>query len=125
MTVHVRHTLGGLDRDMRDIPVTAARETAKLVRNNAKDGNRRAKAFAKVSAGKHGKHYHKAFTAEVGDDPFTWVYGPDDSKPQGDMSFEYGSRNQKPHLDLNRSADIVEWQMRLDVKDMLDRLFWP
>jgi hypothetical protein len=27
--------------------------------------------------------------------------------PQGGMSFEFGSRNQPPHLDLNRSADII------------------
>lgn len=124
MTVRVTHTLAGLDRDMRAIPVTAARKTAQIVRDNAKDGNRRAKAFAKVSAGKHGKHYHKAFTAEALS-PTSWEYGPDSSKPQGDMSFEFGSKNQKPHLDLARSADIVEFQMRLDVKDMLDDLFWP
>lgn len=115
--------LAGLERDMRAIPVTAARNTAKLVRDNAKDGNRRAKAFAKVSAGKHGKHYPNAFTAEA-IDAFTWEYGPDASKKQGDMSFEFGSRKQKPHLDLAKSADIVSFQMRLDVQDMVKGLFW-
>lgn len=125
MTVRVHHTLHNLDRDLRSIPVTAARETAKLVRDNAKDGNRRAKAFAKVSAGRHGRHYHKAFTAEVGASPFTWVYGPDSSKKQGGMSFEFGSRNQRPHLDLNRSADIIAPQLADDARKMLDGLFWP
>lgn len=116
--------LAGLERDMRAIPVSAARETAKLVRDNAKAGNRRAKVFAKGSARKHGKHYPNAFTAEaIG--PTAWEYGPDSSKPQGDMSFEFGSKNQKPHLDLAKSADIVGFQMRLDVRDMVEGLFWP
>lgn len=123
MTVRVTHTLANLDRDMRAIPVTAARETAKLLRDNAKDGNRRAKAFAKASAGKHGKHYHKAFTVEA-INPTTWVYGPDASKPQGDMSFEFGSRNQPPHLDLNKSADVIGPKLGEDVRKMIDGLFW-
>jgi hypothetical protein len=124
VTVHARHTLHGLERDLRDIPSNAARETAKIVRENAKDGNRRAKAFAKVSAGKHGKHYHRAFSAEAVD-ASTWVYGPDAGMPQGGMSFEYGSRNQRPHLDLNRSADIIGPKLAEDARSMLDGLFWP
>lgn len=123
MTVHIVHTLAGLDRDMRALPVKASRETAKIVRDNAKLGNRKAKALAKESAGKHGKHYHKAFTAEA-IDPFTWEYGPDESMPQGDMSFEYGSVKQSPHLDLNKSADLIEFQLHVDVRDMLKGLFW-
>ena len=35
----------------------------------------------------------------------------DVAKPQGDMSFERGSRNQPPHLDLNRSADVIGPQL--------------
>lgn len=123
MTVRVTHTLDSLDRDMRALPAKAARETAKVVRDNARLGNRIAKANAKQSAGRHGKHYHKAFTAEpIG--PFEWEYGPDSARPQGGMSFEYGSRNQPPHLDLNKSADVIGPKLRDDVGDMLDGLFW-
>ena len=68
--------------------------------------------FSSVPARKHGKHYHRAITAEkkhpLG---LTWAYGPDVAKPQGDMSFERGSRNQPPHLDLNRSADVIGPQL--------------
>lgn len=124
MSVRVTHTLAGLDADFRKMPKIAARESAKLIRNNAKLGNKRAKAFAKVSAGKHGKHYHRAFTAEALG-PYSWEYGPDASKPQGDMSFEFGSRQQPPHLDLAKSADIVQFQMKVDVRDLVAKVFWP
>lgn len=124
MGIRVSHTLDDLERDMKAMPRKAAVGTAKIVRENAKLGNKIAKANAKSSAGKHGKHYHKSFSAEAVD-AFTWVYGPDSSKPQGDMSFEFGSRQQKPHLDLAKSADIVEFQMLVDVKDLLRELFWP
>lgn len=123
MTVRVTHTLAGLDRDMRALPVKAVRETAKVVRANAVEGNRRAKAFAQASAGAHGKHYHRAFTAEALS-ATTWEYGPDASKPQGGMSFEYGSRNQRPHLDLNRSADVQGVKLGESVRDLLNNLFW-
>lgn len=123
MTVRITHTLADLDRDMRALPVKAARMQAELVRGTAEKGNRIARNFARSSAGKHGKHYPNAFSAEAVD-PFTWVYGPDAGKPQGDMSFEFGSRNQRPHLDLAKSADIVGPGMASDVRKMLDRLFW-
>lgn len=123
MTVRVSHTLADLERDAKRIPVKAARGMAKAVRNNAKAGNRLAARNAKESAGSHGKHYHRAFTAEALS-PLEWEYGPDASKPQGGMSFEYGSRNQAPHMDLNKSADVYGYQLRLDVMDLAKDLFW-
>jgi hypothetical protein len=41
------------------------------------------------------------------------------------MSFEYGSRNQPPHLDLNKSADLIGPQLAKDAGNLLDSLFWP
>lgn len=123
MTVNITHTLGDLDRDLRALPVKEARMRAEMVRGTAERGNRIAANFARASAGSHGKHYHKAFTAEAVD-PFTWVYGPEAARPQGGMSFEYGSRNQAPHLDLNRSADVVGDSLTDNAQKMLERLFW-
>jgi hypothetical protein len=52
-------------------------------------------------------------------------YGPDTARPQGGMSFEHGSRNQPPHLDLARSADIVAVQFGPNALYAADKLFWP
>ena len=123
MIVDVTDTLGGFDRDLRALPVRAARMQAELVKGTAQRGNRIAANFARGSAGTHGKHYHRAFTAEA-EGPFTWVYGPDAARPQGGMSFEYGSRNQPPHLDLNRSADIVGATLGPNARKLIDRLYW-
>lgn len=123
MSIRVVHSLGELERDLRQIPVVAAREIPKIVRRRAVAGNRRAKAFAKKSAGRHGKHYHKAFSVEALS-ASSWTYGPEADMPQGDMSFEHGSRNQKPHLDLAKSADLDGPELAADVRDLLDKLFW-
>jgi N-acetylglucosamine kinase-like BadF-type ATPase len=122
--VQVTHTIGELARDVRAVAVTAQSKFARTVRASAAEGNRVAKGIARESAGAHGKHYHKAFTAEAVT-PLMWEYGPDASRPQGGMSFEHGSRNQPPHLDLNKSADVVGPKFADGISDDLDSLFWP
>lgn len=138
MSTHVRSTLGGLARDLGRVPVIEAREGVKLVRSNAIEGNRRALRYAKESSGKHGRHYatSKVFKVEQGADVFTWIYGPDASvivvgktgtfQPGGMATgFEKGSRNQKPHRNLDRSADGIGFKMQYEVREMFDKLFWP
>lgn len=115
--------MGDLVRDMERIPVKAKVGMVRIVAANARQGNRTAKAFARHSAGRHGVHYPDAMTAEPRGD-LAWEYGPDAAMPQGGMSFEWGSRNQKPHLDLNRSADIQGPALGRDVADLVDRLYW-
>lgn len=122
--LRVSHSVDDLADDLRSIAVTAKPKLAKVVRANATAGNRLAKDFARESAGAHGKHYHKAFSVEA-ITPLEWEYGPDSAMPQGGMSFEMGSRNQKPHLDLARSADIIGPKFGDDVADTADGLFWP
>lgn len=123
MRVRVQHTLDGLVRDMTRIARTARADMARTVRANARRGNALAKGYAKVSAGAHGVHYHKAFTVEALS-PLVWEYGPDASKPQGGMSFEGGSRNQPPHNDLAKSADVQGPAFAKDVRDLPDRWYW-
>lgn len=58
--------------------------------------------FAAGTAGIHGQHYPKSITAETKVAMGIVVeVGPETSKPQGGMGpgFEFGSRNQPPHLD--------------------------
>ncbi len=122
--IRVSHDIGDLSNDLLNIATTARPKLAAAVRDNAREGSRIASRFARESAGRHGKHYHRSISAESRT-PLSWEYGPDSSMPQGGMSFEFGSRNQKPHLDLARSADIVVPQLVSDVGDVLDDLFWP
>lgn len=70
---------------------------------------------ARATSGAHGKHYPNSITYEtralaggvVGE------VGPDSSKPQGVMGpgFEFGSRNQPPHLDGLKAVDSEAPQM--------------
>lgn len=117
--MRVFHTIGDLARDLEEIAVTTKPKMRRVVEHNVSEGNKVAKAFAKESAGVHGKHYHKAFTAEMTGE-LEGEYGPERDRMQGDMSFERGSRNQKPHLDVLKSADIQTPKFIKDVGDVLD-----
>ncbi len=123
LSIRVTHTVDQLDRDASRLPKRFAVGMAKVLRTNAREGNQQAKSYAKESSGKHGKHYPNAFSYEARG-PFEWEYGPDESKPQGGMSFENGSVNQPAHNDLARSADVIGKQLQGDVSDELDKLFW-
>lgn len=131
MGVRVVHSIGDLESDLLKMTRQAPIELRKVVRKNAIEGNRLARQYARQSAGKHGKHYHKAFTWEMdsfygfGAGNITAEYGPQIDRPQGGMSFERGSRNQPPHLDLARSADVIAWQFGPNVLYAAGKLFWP
>ena len=123
MRITITHTIDDLADDCRAIAVGAKQDMADVVEDNAKAGNRIAKAFATESAGSHGKHYPDRFSPEqIG--ALEWEYGPS-GRPQGEMSFEFGSRNSPPHMDLNRSADIIGPKFGADVAALAGRWFWP
>lgn len=124
MVVHVAHTLDELESDLKKIARGAKADFARVTRANAQRGNRNAKNYARESAGQHGKHYHKAFTVER-TGVTTYEYGPDSAMPQGGMSFEGGSRNQPPHNDLAKSADLLGPMFARDVSKVVGGLFWP
>lgn len=131
MRVRVTHSIGDLADDLSHIARTAQRDMVGVVRDGIRAGNTLAKDSAKRTAGAHGKHYHRAFSTEmhaiyhsVGASVISGEYGPDVAKPQGGMSFERGSRNQKPHLDLARSADIIGGSFAQEVRALPDQWFW-
>lgn len=66
---------------------------------------------ARATAGAHGKHYPNSITFETRVLATSLVaeVGPDSSRPQGGMGpgFEFGSRNQPPHLDGNKAVDAL------------------
>lgn len=129
--VTVTSTLEFLESDLKHLAVQTRKDMRDTVRDGIKVGNTVAKDNARRSAGRHGKHYHRAFTAEMrsdfhgfGSSVFSGEYGPDISKPQGGMSFERGSRNQPPHLDLARSADAIGPAFARKVAALPSRWFW-
>lgn len=121
--ITIRHTIGDLADDIREIPIKAVSQGARIVRENAWQGRDLAQASARATARSHGKHYHKAITAEMRT-PLEWEFGPESGKRQGGMSFEHGSRNQPPHKDIERAADVVAGEFHRDVHAMVGRLFW-
>ena len=123
MRIRVTDDIEGLAVDLTAISIEAPKDMADTVRQNADAGARYAQGFAKQSAGKHGKLYPRTITAER-TSVFAWEFGPDSAMPQGGMSFEHGSRNQPPHLDLAKAADIVAPRFARDVENLPDRWFW-
>lgn len=128
--VRVVHDIGDLANDMVAISKRVRPEMREVVRDCITEGNRVAKANAKRTAGVHGKHYHRAFSASMHrglglfGNAISGEYGPDASKPQGGMSFERGSRNQPPHNDLAKSADLIGARLELKVGLRVNGWFW-
>lgn len=131
MKVTVVHTLRDFEADQKAVARKADKDMRSTVREGLRVGNDVAKTSAKRTAGKHGKYYHRAFSYEMhsafhgfGSSHYSGEYGPDISKPQGEMSFEYGSRNQKPHLDLAKSADLIGPSFAQEVRGLPGKWFW-
>jgi hypothetical protein len=125
--IHVTNTLRDLAADTRAIPAKAHREMVGVVREGVRVGATVARDIARRSSGRHGKHYPRSITAGKvfgGFGVITGKYGPDPGKPQGGMSFERGSRKQKPHRDLVKSLDVVGPAFRREVREIPDRVFW-
>lgn len=128
MKVHVIGSLSDLAADCAGIVRRVPGDLTKTVREGAKVGNVVARDLARRSAGAHGKHYPKAFSSEVTVlglfGMYAAEYGPDIAKPQGGMSFERGSRNQPPHNDLAKSADLMGPALAKEVHDLTGEWFW-
>lgn len=129
MKITVRDTLGDLEADFRTIARRAPRDMAKVVRDNAREGNRLAKAFASEQHTMFGDEditYAPSFTVER-IARYTYEYGPDAAIGDGSQAsgYEFGSINSPGHFDLARSLDIIATQFGLDVDDMVRSWFWP
>lgn len=130
MRIRERDNLEFLQADLLQIARKAPVKLRGVVRDGIKAGNILAQDYARISAGDHGKLYPRAFSAAMrstfsgfGTTIHSGEYGPDISKPQGGMSFERGSRNQKPHLDLARSADRIGPSFQMEAGRAADDLF--
>ncbi|MFI9846510.1 hypothetical protein ACIHFD_56475 [Nonomuraea sp. NPDC051941] len=120
--------MSDLDRladDLHQAATELPRKARDIVQANALQLRNQWRDNARATGRRHAVHYVKAITHEEIPDPngITYGVGPDTSMKQGDMSFEYGSSNQPPHLDGTRAAILLEPRFVKDVealaKDML------
>lgn len=100
------------------------RKTNSTVEKHATELRNQWRDNARATGRRHATHYVKAITAEQlpTADAATWEIGPDSSMKQGQMSFEYGSVNQPPHLDGARAAVQQEPLFIRDMENILDGL---
>lgn len=104
MSIRITTNARSVATDLGNIEKRAFLKTRVAVSESGELVEARWKANAVASAGKHGKHYPKAIKSRMTGGLESTVF-PDESMPQGGMSFEYGSRNQPPHLDGQRAID--------------------
>ena len=130
--VTVRHNIGRLAADMADIPARASVDMRATVHEAGRIGNGLAKDFARESSGTHARKYPGTFSSEMhktfrgfGSQIFAAEYGPR-ATGQGLLApiLENGSRNNSPHFNLTRSADIIGPALAGEVRRLPDRWFW-
>lgn len=130
--IRFSHDIGDLANDLARIPGMARRDIKSTVHRAAVVGNSVARDNARRSSGTHGKRYPNAMTwqtnsydAPGGGGAYQAEWGPEIGRPQGGMSFEGGSRNQPPHNDLAKSADLMGPAFAGEIRNLPDNWFWP
>lgn len=127
--IRARHDVHDLADDLKKIAIRAPKDMLGVVREGIRTGGLLARDNARRTARRHGRHYPRSITWEMGGFGFAFgvyrgEYGPDPSKKQGGMSFERGSRNQPAHRDLARSADVIGPAFSREVRELPDGWFW-
>jgi hypothetical protein len=129
MAIRVRGGFGDLVADFDLIRSRAPQDMQDVVRRNIRSGATKSRDFARRSSGRHGVWYPGTIDSEMtslGDEGvIRGEWGPDSAQRQGGMSFEEGSRNQKPHHDLDKGADIVAPVFGHEAAALPGKWFWP
>lgn len=101
-----------------------AAEMEPVVRTAGRELRDAARLLARVTAGRHGRRYPASITDEVlmQNGAIYAEVGPDTEKPQGGMSFEYGSAHQAPHNDMALAGAAAEPLFMQAVEDAVDAL---
>lgn len=76
------------------------------------------RANASATAGRHGKWYPASIKTKPAG-PLAVEIGPTPGMRQGAMSFEFGSRNQPPHLDGQRALDATLPSLQAKVQALM------
>ena len=98
-----------LARDLEKVSAEVLPKIRPVFQEAADELKTKWRANAKATAPPHGKWYPYSITFETRmlAGAIEAEIGPDPSKKQGGMSFEFGSVNQPPHLDGQKAADVV------------------
>lgn len=93
-----------LANDFGKAPAKVASTLYETFRSNGREFREAWQENARQTSGAHGKHYPDAITDEMRTGALTSIeveVGPESGRKQGGMGpgFEFGSRNQPPHLD--------------------------
>jgi hypothetical protein len=131
MKIRVDHDIDDLANDLAGIVPRAIRDLRSTVRQAAIVGNTVAKDNARRTAGKHAKLYPRTFSWEMatfygfGGGEIVAEYGPE-AHGQGLLAsyLEHGTRNNPPHNDLAKSADLMGPALQGEVRRLPDRWFW-
>lgn len=133
MRIREHDNLDRLQAVFLDIARKAPDAMRSTVRTSLRDGNTIAKEFARQTSGTHARKYPGAFSAAMlpsqagfGSTIVRGEYGPV-GRGQGLLAplLERGSRNNKAHLNLDRSADLIGRYFGIAVDEMVDELFRP
>ena len=102
------HELDALAVEMPRLGVKGAKAIHDVLVEGGEDLRDQWAKNATETAGKHGRLYPKSIESNlvISTDVVVEV-GPNPNKPQGGMSFEFGSSKQPAHLDGQRAADEV------------------
>lgn len=125
------HNIDDLANDLARIRPKAKADLEQAVKDGIRVGNTVAKDNARRSSGTHARKYPGKFSHEMhrGKGLFGNVtsgeYGPR-AEGQGLLAniLENGSRNNPPHLDLARSADLIGPAFAAEVRAKSQDWFW-
>lgn len=98
-----------LANDLAKSPAFVRTQGRAFITQAAGDLRNQWRRNATSTSGLHGKHYPKSIDFRLGGNGISGIeaeVGPL-SGPQSNMSFEYGSSNQDPHLDGQHALDYV------------------
>jgi len=99
--------VAALAADLPSLPPRMVKPIDGVFKSGAEAIEKTWRENAEETAGAHGKHYPKSIDHErLLGTSLAFEIGPNPAKKQGRMSFEMGSRNQPPHLDGQKAADV-------------------
>lgn len=110
MSVSITTTGAAVAIDFQRAGPRITRRLATVVTEASADVRDEWRANATETAGEHGRHYPERIAVHP-DGPLAADIYPS-GRPQGEMSFEFGSRNQPPHLDGQRALDMLAPRIR-------------
>ena len=102
------HELAALSAAMPKLGIRGGKAIHDVLTEGGRDLRDTWARNAAQTAGEHGRLYPQSIESNIAlSTDFVVEVGPNPDKPQGGMSFEFGSSKQPPHLDGQRAADEV------------------